>query len=205
MCEQISPYLQLDKNLLSLASNAVQDRYELIHAPLQPLPPAPPAKAIGGWLEKKTSGLLEKTGLKETTFKQASQEVQYGWATGPIIDSFSGSMALAGSTTRSPGRYDVDKTTGEKLGKTNEMIHPSVQYRRDKITSYKPDSLKGFSRQQIPGKGFEWSDGRITIPEYVIKPEDAFTRYIAEQDKLQPAGRAADFIHGIDRAVGAKI
>lgn len=198
MCEQIAPFLQLDKNLLALANNSVQDRYDLIDSPT----PAPAAATdVKDWLKKGASDLLKKGGFVEAARKDVPQEVRYGWGTGPLVDSFSGAMALAGSTTRTPGRYTENKSDGVRLGKTNEMIHPTVQYRMNKKGDYKPESLKGFKRQQVGQQGFEWRQGSTTIPEYHIKPEDVFTRYIADQDIMGP-NNASNFIRGIDRAVG---
>lgn len=137
-----------------------------------------------------------------------SQEIQYGWADGPIIDSFSGTMRLAGSTPRTPGRYSQGKSAGVKLGATNEMIHPSVQYRMQKRPAYRPEPLHGFTRQQ-KANGFEWKRGDIVVPEYRITSSEVFSRYIADQDRLRdhPKGEhpALKFIQDIDQVVGEKL
>ncbi|ETS85953.1 hypothetical protein PFICI_03978 [Pestalotiopsis fici W106-1] len=193
MCEQIAPYVQLDSNLLKLATNSVRDRYELIHAPLQL---TPQTREEG--LLKKASDLLNRAGAGQ---KPVSPEVQYGWADGPIVDSFAGTMKLAGSKPRTPGRYSHSGPDGAKLGKTNEMIHPSVQYRMQRRPEYRPEPLKGFTRQQTD-HGFQWKQGEIVVPEYRIKSSDVFSRYIVDQDSLKGESQASKFVREIDQAIG---
>lgn len=183
MCEQIAPYLQLDINLLNLARNSLQDRYDLIDAPLQ-VPPTRLPKSISDLLSKAASDFLQKTTAREGMPTQdTSQDIRYGWATGPIVDSFAGSVALAGSTIRTPGRYTEDKSNGVRLGRTNEMIHPTVKYRMDKRVGYKPEALDGFVHQQIRPDLYEWKHGDTTIPEFVIKSGDAFSRYLEHENE----------------------
>ncbi|KAK9776224.1 hypothetical protein SCAR479_07130 [Seiridium cardinale] len=199
MCEQTAPYLQLEENLLSLARNSVQDRYDLIHSPLHP--PAP--SNIGDWLTMKASSFIGKVESGHSSSRKVSREIQYGWATGPVIDSFKGIMLLAGSATRTPGQYVKDKSNGVRLGKTNEMIHPTVQFRIGNRYDYRPEALKGFTRRQAGRSGFEWKSGSVTIPEYLVRPGDTFSRYIADQDRLEQEYRATEFLHEIDRIVQA--
>ncbi|KAH8203035.1 hypothetical protein TruAng_002763 [Truncatella angustata] len=204
MCEQISPYIQLDKDIFNLAKNSLQDRYDLIACPLEPLPPTMLPKGgndIGHWLKKRASSFLVKNGLKDS-HKTVSEQVQFGWATGPIEDSFSGAMVLAGSRTRTPGRYNERNFDGVRIGKTYEMIHPTVWYRQERRPDYLPEALKGFKRQQASTKGFEWRNGSTAIPEYLIKPNDFFTRYIAAHNDLEGEANAFEFIRSIDKVVG---
>ncbi|KAK8094390.1 hypothetical protein PG997_001075 [Apiospora hydei] len=231
MCEQVAPYLQLDVDLRSLAEAAVEDRVTLIKPVLDRI--AHGEKDFGSnWLTRKGWEALDWSGLKKAQLKHVANDVVNGWATGPIVDSFSGTMTLAGAVNRTPGRYGEYKEKGKSpvnLGKTHEMIHPSVEYRmRKKKTAtprYDPEGLKGFRRDvrraadeglyEWTGSGrsgYEWTktgktkEGgeavEVLIPEYLIKPEDVFSRYVAMQDSLGVEGTASDFIGEIDKAVG---
>jgi hypothetical protein len=205
MCEQVAPYLELAADLPSLAITTVEDRSNLLCPVLERI--ANGEKDYGSnWVTSKAWKLLDKTGLKKAQVIHIPLEVVNGWATGPIVDSCTGMMALTGSDRRTPGRYHEDKTgkNPAKMGQTNEMIHPSVKYRMLKDASYKPIPLSGFERslRQSKNEGYEWTNGEVTIPEYLIKPRDYFTRHVARQDGKITNG-AEDFIAGIDRDVGA--
>ncbi|KAK8039076.1 hypothetical protein PG993_007487 [Apiospora rasikravindrae] len=236
MCEQIAPYLQLDVDLRSLARVAVEDRVTLIKPVLDRI--AHGEKDFGSnWLARKGWEALDWSGLKKAQPKHVANDVVNGWATGPIVDSFSGTMTLAGAVDRTPGRYVEYKEKGKspvKLGETHEMIHPSVEYRMRKKKNttprYDPEGLKGFrrdvrkaadekKRSEWTGSGklgyewtYEWTktgntkEGgevvEVLIPEYLIKPEDVFSRYVAMQDSLGVEGTASQFINEIDKAVG---
>ncbi|KAK8134075.1 hypothetical protein PG984_006087, partial [Apiospora sp. TS-2023a] len=232
MCEQVAPYLQLDVDLGSLARAAVADRYNLIKPVLDRI--AHGEKDYGSnWLTRKGWEALDRSGLKKAQLKHVANDVVNGWATGPIVDSFSGTMTIAGAVYRTPGRYVEYKEKGKspvKLGKTHEMIHPSVKYRKEKkekaTPPYDPEGLKGFRRDVRKsadpkryewtgsGKsGFEWTMTKeggddaipeVSIPEYLIKPEDVFSRFVAMQDTSEADDSASDFIGKIDKAVGAK-
>ena len=110
-----------------------------------------------------------------------------GWATGPIIDSYTGKMALAGDKHRTPGEYKESQLQDGKvvwLGPTNEYVHPSVRYRMEhlKQESYNPTALWGFTRKKASVKAkqsdgtfkeeqmYEWvkKDG-TSIPEWKIR------------------------------------
>ncbi|KAI1848423.1 hypothetical protein JX265_008795 [Neoarthrinium moseri] len=203
MCEQVAPYLQLDTDLDTLARGAVEDRYSLMRPALDAMAKAD-KDALGSPLSSKGLGLLEKAGLKKAQVKGISKEVINGWATGPIVDSYAGLMAFAGSVPRTPGRYAEDKSGKVKLGQTNEYIHPSVEYRKRSRTDYRPKPLEGFTRsaRQSGSKGYDWTSSTVTIPEYVIKPEHRFTRYIVAQDTSRTEGTAHDFIAEIDKIIG---
>ncbi|KAF2635333.1 hypothetical protein P280DRAFT_553854 [Massarina eburnea CBS 473.64] len=108
----------------------------------------------------------------------------YGWGTGPIIDSYEGFYKLAGAVPRVPGacqtetydpkskEYKLDDMN--KYGETNEYIHPICEYR--KIIRGKEDNsaLKAFSRKYEKsgdGKGRFWwyRDGSDKpVPEWVV-------------------------------------
>ncbi|KAK8025777.1 hypothetical protein PG990_003600 [Apiospora arundinis] len=240
MCEQVAPYLQLDiDHLNALSKHAVEDRNNLIRPVLDRIDHG--EKDYGSnWLTRKAWEALDWSGLKKAQKKHIASDVVNGWATGPIVDSYSGAMTLAGAADRTPGRY-VEYKEGEedeedkksapvKLGPTHEMIHPSVEYRmrKKKMASppYGPAGLKGFRRsvRQYPDdkkydwiapgrRGYEWTKTKtnggageveVLIPEYLIRPEDVFSRYVAMQGSLEVEGTASDFLGEIDKAVGAK-
>lgn len=196
MCEQVAPHLELSKDI---HWEAVEDRSKLIRPLLDEIEKG--EKDYGNHaLFKNAWKVLDKTGVVKAQTKKIEDGVVNGWATGPIVDSFQGGMALAGSIVRTPGDYE------RKLGPTYEYIHPSVTYRMRKVANYKPEALKGFTRSEKPDEKnrYVWTKGDIKIPEYLIKAGDSFTRCVAQQDSYRTDGNAADFIGGIDRQVGAK-
>lgn len=204
MCEQVAPYLQLDANPHALAEAAMEERSNLIDSALVRMA-RPGTGRSGNWLTDKASGFLHWTGLKKAPPKQVSADIVHGWATGPIIDSFTGSLVLAGSTVRTPYRYEADKSSSieydQSRDATRERIHPSVAYRmRNKLVGedrYQPKALAGFERRPITterGKAFEWSNGDCAIPEYHIGTGDVFSRRLA-------SGDASLFLGEIDQAV----
>jgi hypothetical protein len=196
MCEQVAPYLQFDGDLGTIARSAVEARFNLITPVLRTLEKG--EKDYGSnWVMKNAWKALDMTGVKKAQLKTLANNVVNGWATGPIVDSFTGSMAAAGSITRTPGQYRE-----EGFGTTKEMIHPCVKYRMLKDKTYKPLPLEGFSRSLMKD-GYVWTKGKVTIPEYTIKPEEYFTRHVAMQDCSVEDG-ASDFIGQIDRDLGVK-
>ncbi|KAF3927817.1 hypothetical protein ABW20_dc0102022 [Dactylellina cionopaga] len=62
-------------------------------------------------------------------------ELKFGYACGPIVDSYSGATAMAGSQNRAPGQYTSDFTIGNIIDETedhhhtNEYMHPCVRWR----------------------------------------------------------------------------
>lgn len=207
MCEQIAPYIQLKGgDLLTLAMNTVEDRMSLIRPIMEAVSKGEKDYGSNRIISKGWAA-LDKIGIHKAQLKKIADGVVDGWATGPIIDSFAGTMMAAGSEIRNPGRYELD-TTGKKpikVGPANEYIHPSVGYRKTKRPQeYNPPALKGFNRIEAGNKGFIWTDGKSTIPEYVIKPEDVFTRYIAQQDSMDIDLTAVDFVGDVDRVLDLK-
>ncbi|KAK8077572.1 hypothetical protein PG996_003742 [Apiospora saccharicola] len=210
MCEQVAPYLQLDVDLGNLARAAVEDRCNLIKPVLDRI--AHGEKDYGSnWLTRKGWEALDRSGLKKAQLKHVANDVVNGWATGPIVNSFSGTMTIAGAVYRTPGRYVEYKEKGKspvKLGKSHEMVHHSVEYRKQKkmvTPPYDPEGLKGFQRdvrKSADPKRYEWTGSGNS--GYLIKPEDVFSRYIAMQGSLEVEGTASDFIGEIDKADGAK-
>jgi hypothetical protein len=141
-----------------------------------------PTAALTGVL---SAGLRPVTGLLQT---QNRADDKIGYASGPIVDSFTREYWVMGPKTRTPGRYQQQTLTpaGEAvasgaplpLSSTCESIHPSVYARKQAPPpkgekKYEPDALKGFTRQRTdaqPGSGNVWvsSDGRVRIREHVI-------------------------------------
>ncbi|RGP79106.1 hypothetical protein FLONG3_2788 [Fusarium longipes] len=197
MCERVAPYLQFAEgdSLRDLGKSAVQDRYNLLKPLLTNIQNGDEKDFGGGLLTSRIAASLDRTGIKKAEVRKIPEETISGWATGPIVDSFTGAMIASGSIDRTPGGYSKDDK-GRELGDTYEMIHPCVQYRMNKVSSYKPKALRGFERTTSNGKGFVWKKGGIQIPEFVIKTEDAFSRYIAEQDRYAP-----EFIKSIDNVL----
>lgn len=115
-------------------------------------------------------------------------EFDYGWGTGPIIDSYTSFYLLAGAVPRVPGHcqaeiYDHQKEEEglddiNKYGETNEYIHPICQYRNILRGPGENSALKEFTRkfQANPnaakeGEGrFWWYKNGETkgLPEWVI-------------------------------------
>ncbi|KAF2622002.1 hypothetical protein BU25DRAFT_220226 [Macroventuria anomochaeta] len=107
------------------------------------------------------STILERTKTNTKDSKDPKSEHSYGgWGVAPIIDSFQGAMAAAGSETRTPGHYFVDRENAHNHEhhhkRTNEYMHPVVQHAQLQI-KYEPEALKGFKRISLgPGKGHHW-------------------------------------------------
>ncbi|KAF4449657.1 peptidoglycan-containing protein [Fusarium austroafricanum] len=198
MCEQVAPYLQFveDGSLVDLGKLAVQDRYNLLKPLLTNIQNGDEKDFGPGPLSSRIAASLDRTGIKKADVRKIPEETVSGWATGPIVDSFTGAMIAGGSIDRVPGNYTKDDK-GRELGETYEMIHPCVKYRMNKIPSYKPKSLRGFERTTYSGKGYVWTKGNVKIPEFVIKTGDAFSRHVAEQDR-SAGGNAREFLKSID-------
>jgi len=126
-----------------------------------------------------------------------------GWGTADHVDSYQGVMAWAGSKQRFPGECETEVVVentfpwnyahGEKmvakklnkLGKTNEEIHPVARFRREKLDREgKTDKggLQGWEKRKNPrGEGYEWHknvlvhkddlvyEDVLVLKEYVIK------------------------------------
>ncbi|KAF5553007.1 hypothetical protein FNAPI_6925 [Fusarium napiforme] len=198
MCEQVAPYLQFveDGSLSELGKSAVQDRYNLLKPLLTNIQNGDEKDYGPGPLSSRISASLDRTGIKKADVRKIPEETVSGWATGPIVDSFTGAMIAGGSVDRVPGNYTKDDK-GREIGDTYEMIHPCVKYRMSKIPSYKPKALRGFERTTDGGRGYVWTKGNVKIPEFVVKTGDAFSRHVAEQDR-SAGGNARDFLQKID-------
>jgi len=194
MISMLSPHLSFLPSAPALANN---DRF------LQMRPAVDDLIRTGNtshWLMKKihaniantasnTPDLWSDDGL--TLKRVLAADALVGWATGPIIDSFTGTMTLGGSRYRTPGGYKESKLQSGKtvkLGKTNEFIHPTVQYRIDHLGrgGYNPTALWGFERKKdyvelkdgsgkVAGYVWEKKDG-TKVPEWRIREDDAMER-----------------------------
>ncbi|KAF5026482.1 hypothetical protein F66182_1404 [Fusarium sp. NRRL 66182] len=194
MCEQVAPYLQFFEggSLSELGKSTVEDRYNLLKPLLTDIQNGEEKDYGPGPLSSRIAAHLDRSGIIKVDVRKIPEETLTGWATGPIVDSFTGAMIAAGSVDRAPGTYSKDNK-GRELGSTYEMIHPCVKYRMNKVAGYRPRALRGFDRAVDGSKGYLWKKGDVEIPEFVIKAGDAFSRRLAEQDRY-----ASDFIKSID-------
>lgn len=129
------------------------------------------------------AGLLtfEEMSLKAmiATHKKALEisEVADGWGCGPIVSNFAGLQGaffwLLGKQVRTPGRYQVDPGDGFD-GPTHETFHPTVRLRRDKVKSWAPASLNGWSLKKRPAsdnKGWSWVNHSQVMHEHQMSME----------------------------------
>ncbi|KXJ94960.1 hypothetical protein Micbo1qcDRAFT_230335 [Microdochium bolleyi] len=177
MCEQIKPFLQLEEKL---EKHAVDDRLRLIVPAVAEINKGK-TKAYRKTITPFLWRALDYTGIWRAAYHTIPPSTVFGWATGPIIDSFAGAIRLAGAKWRTPGQY-THSPTGDKLGDTNEEIHPSVSYRKKKLGEL-PRPLNGFERR-LGATRYEWvhSETGLTIPEYRIEADEVFTRHLASSD-----------------------
>lgn len=155
--------------------------------------------------------------------------INYGWGTGPIVDSYTGMYLLNGSLPRVPGKLTTEVYNAKeemttldaisKLGQSNEYIHPICEYRKI-VRGEKDESALGmFTRRHE--KNEDGSDGRYwwyqdgnKLPEWVILEHEAegivnFERTWYEmceqndaaKERLKKAGYEKDFLATLDKAV----
>jgi len=199
MCEQIAPMLQLEEDV---HTKAWQDRMLLVKPLMSDFAKNPP-KDFGGPAEQLLWRTLDYVGLWKTELKKINEAAVSGWATGPVHDSFEGLLILTGAKTRTPGKYRYDDANKD-LGDTKEEIHPSVYYRARKL-GYSPRGLKGFERRPCVNM-FKWVNDETGafIPEYEIRQDHAFTRYIIDQEGQHHGNNAKDFLQEIDLHLGRR-
>jgi len=187
MVEQLKPHLTFDINVAQLAT---EDRFLLMRPVVDELINK---NTKNHWLIKKINENIANPATitpdlwhddKVTLKRVLAADALTGWATGPIIDSFTEKYKATGSQHRTPGEYKSSKLqdgTAVKLGKTNEFIHPSVQYRRERFNGdYEPVALKDFkrtkkttTRKKDDGSveevvSYVWKKNGIEVPEYKI-------------------------------------
>jgi hypothetical protein len=112
----------------------------------------------------------------------AHDDFDYGWGTGPIVDSYGGLYLANGTHTREPGHEEAEMFDSaanmnkwkpiNEFGKTNEYIHPIVQHRR-LVRGWDAHSpLKAWKR--VPGNGRFWwhkeGESDRALPEWVMLP-----------------------------------
>jgi len=178
------------------------------------------------WLMKKIQASIDNSKIftpnmwdeDGVTLKRVvAMDALTGWATGPIIDSFHGLMTLADSKNRTPGEYRKSKLQDGRyveLGKTNEFIHPTVQYRKEHLPKdgYDPVALDKFERKEERGKvkqqdgsikevvvGFKWvkEDKTASVPEWKI-PANSMERACV----ASPSSRA--WLGALDQKIGVR-
>jgi len=162
-----------------------------------------------------TPNMWDEDGV--TLKRVVAMDALTGWATGPIIDSFHGMIALADSKYRTPGEYRKSTLQDGKsveLGKTNEFIHPTVQYRKEHLRedAYRPLALDKFERKEERGKvkqqdgstkevvvGFKWvkKDKTASIPEWKIAADSMERACVAS-----PTSRA--WLGTLDQKMGVQ-
>ncbi|KAF2013461.1 hypothetical protein BU24DRAFT_238667 [Aaosphaeria arxii CBS 175.79] len=153
----------------------------------------------------------------------------YGWGTGPIVDSYSGMYRLAGVYPRVPGhcQAEIYEDAGKeyklqdvaKYGQTNEYIHPVCHYRDVVRGPELQSALKDWTRNFEPeehGKGRFWwriKDEKKALPEWVILKhendevnfERAWYNHCEKTDqslaKLKKSGYVKDFLATLDERV----
>lgn len=143
----------------------------------------------------------------------------YGWGTGPIVDSYIGMYKLAGAVPRVPGDC---RPEGSSKGETNEYIHPICEYRKIVRGSEDDSALKAHTRtyEKRNGKGRFWwymtdtQGHEKALPEWVILEhnhvegtkelnfERAWYEMCEKTDKAKAALKAAryekDFLDTLD-------
>ncbi|KAI8284173.1 hypothetical protein K4K59_007494 [Colletotrichum sp. SAR11_240] len=106
-----------------------------------------------------------------------------------LFDLFFGRVFHFLFNDRTPGEYTLDDHQNE-AGITNEKVHPAVRYRMEKDSRYRPGALKSFESEKkfakVSGGNeyvYKWAKGNLTLPEYVIKPDDHISRQLISQSK----------------------
>jgi hypothetical protein len=117
-------------------------------------------------------------------------EFDFGWGTGPLVDSFGGMYHLNGSHMRVPGHESVELYDDKenvyhwkpirKVGETNEYIHPIMLHRSIAHGWDKHSPLKEHwnreHRRGTDGKARFWwykdnEKDTIALPEWAILPD----------------------------------
>lgn len=156
-------------------------------------------------------------------------DFDYGWGTGPIVDSYTGMYHLSPSVPRIPGRlktevYNAKKETStlddiSKIGDSHEYIHPICEFRRIVRGRENNSTLRMFTRKHeknvdgTEGRYWWYKDG-AKLPEWVIlnhKDEGVvnFERTWYEMcekndktiEKLKEAGYEKDFLVALDEMI----
>ncbi|EON66193.1 hypothetical protein W97_05586 [Coniosporium apollinis CBS 100218] len=211
MVEQVRPHLAFDEDSFVAAIKEQQHTLEALHGEDRPWPKSWTGKlyAATGTVWSKIAGSGE----------QARVIAEPGWATGPIIDSYDEASRVVksgGMQWRSPGETIVPKsaTSDEvvrtnKLGLTDEWIHPCVFYRKEQLKNssapYEPPALRGWTRYECENRieGWEWrKDGvKDLLKEYRVMPHSDDARAPRNLERLvAEAGKATEYLEELDKA-----
>ncbi|KAM0280202.1 hypothetical protein ACHAQH_004159 [Verticillium albo-atrum] len=104
-----------------------------------------------------------------------ANSIPTGWGCGKIVSNFSGLRGaffrLLGQQDRTPGAYPRDSGDGAG-GATNEYFHPTVRVRKERLDSWRPKSISGWTSTGLQGQaGWKWEkQGVEAIPEYIMRP-----------------------------------
>ncbi|KAF0317060.1 peptidoglycan binding domain-containing protein [Colletotrichum asianum] len=214
MCDQISPYVDLndetiqangngpDSEILStLADREIESRRKLVEF----------SKQLQGMTFNSVIQVVRLV-LARFGFLNVGAD-NHEWALGPIIW---GKASIKGGLiydllyalwfglflrfflkNRTPGRYSKLSGHQNAAGTTNEEIHPAVRYRMIHDKKYKPGALKALQKPESKRGGVytwerKWGRPGPSLPEYKIKSEDRISRALASRSKL---GKA--FIKGL--------
>lgn len=124
----------------------------------------------------------------------AHPEFDYGWGTGPIVDSYGGMYKLSDTYDRVPGhckieifnpttkKHHLEDVLDAKHGKTNEYIHPICHYRDLIRGPEKNSALKDFKRTLSGVQRFD----RKVVPK-LDRGEEGRYWWIKDGDKEERA------------------
>lgn len=211
MVEQVRPHLAFNEDSFVAAIKEQQHILEALHGKDRPWPKSWTGKlyAATGTVWSKIAGSGE----------QARVIAEPGWATGPIIDSYDEASRVVksgGMQWRSPGETIVPKsaTSDEvvrtnKLGLTDEWIHPCVFYRKEQLKNssapYEPPALRGWTRYECENRmeGWEWRKDGVKDPlkEYRVMPHSDDAKAPRNLERLiAEAGKAKEYLEELDKA-----
>ncbi|KAJ0338355.1 hypothetical protein COL922a_005706 [Colletotrichum nupharicola] len=213
MCDQVSPFLRFDdqqkeayggkpKTLSTLADREIESRGKLIEF----------SRQFRG-LHYSSLVKFGRQLLVFFRLVKMGEDNQ-DWALGPIIGdtSFIDGRLLLSSLARllfrsvfsllfgwlfrfflndrTPGEYKLDGHQNAP-GITIEQVHPAVRYRMEKDSRYRPGALKPYKSEKkyTNARGgnryvYKWANGNLTLPEYVVKPEDLISRQLINRSDL---------------------
>ncbi|KAK4207852.1 hypothetical protein QBC37DRAFT_432807 [Rhypophila decipiens] len=208
MIEQLQPHLGFE---IATGCMLLQDRYALVSPALDILL-ADQSKFAKNWLVDKVKTMKGKADTPPdvwndngvTWSRNIAADALMGWASGPIIDSYTGQMKKTGSQYRTPGEYRANK------GRTNEYIHPCVAYRMERLADdgkYEPEALKDFKRVEgVDGWEWvkdKWGSSDVRIPEYKIRagPLDEPTKDSIERECIVSPSACA-WVEKLDKQLG---
>lgn len=119
-------------------------------------------------------------------------DLKFGYACGPIQDSFGGVMALGGSRRRAPGQYTSNYTSGNIVDETrdshhtHEYIHPSARWRYfENGDEYK--NARGLD-------GFKLADYTNDFEKSPVKDDVQSTGVVWEKKIAKPLDKSRDIL-----------